>query len=166
MELFLEDFEVRRLINEIKSIAQPLVEKNSNDFIINIDAEIGASHADEAGLREMVFNLISNAAKFTKKGRITLNVNKIADGLDERITFKVCDTGIGMTDEQLTKLFKPFVQAEASTTKKFGGTGLGLAITKKLSQMMGGDVTVNSKLGLGSEFSITVPVKVVGVTKV
>ena len=108
--------------------------------------------ADLTKVRQNLFNLLSNACKFTQRGTISLDVTReVVDGL-EWVTFRVSDTGIGMTPEQMAKLFQPFTQADASTTRQYGGTGLGLAITKHFCQMMGGDITVESALGKGSTF--------------
>ena len=107
-------------------------------------------------LRQILLNLLSNACKFTKGGEVSLRARKVGNGHD-MVELTVADTGIGMTPEQLAKLFQEFSQAEASTAKKYGGTGLGLAITRKLSRMMGGDVTVASELGKGSVFTVRLP---------
>ena len=107
-------------------------------------------------LRQILLNLLSNACKFTKQGEVALRVRQVIDRR-EWIEFAVIDTGIGMTPEQLARLFEEFSQADSSTTRRFGGTGLGLAITRKLARMMGGDVTVASKPGKGSVFSVRLP---------
>src|SRR5690606_33083464 len=127
--------------------------------VLTVDCkEVGSMRADLTKVRQALFNLLSNAAKFTDHGDITLTVTRMAgDGQDDRITFDVADTGIGMSAEQLERLFQPFSQADASTTRKYGGTGLGLAITRSFCQMMGGDVTVTSTPGSGSTFTITLP---------
>src|SRR5207253_581455 len=119
-------------------------------------AGIGEMRADVTKVRQTLFNLLSNACKFTESGTITLNVSE-GPGL---LRFSVADTGIGMSEEQLAKLFQAFSQADASTTRKYGGTGLGLAISRKFCQMMGGDLTVTSEVGKGSTFSFTLPTNV------
>jgi len=118
-----------------------------------------AMHADLTKLRQGLFNLLSNACKFTENGLITFSVS--IDQLDGRdwVSFEVTDTGIGMTQDQVDKVFEAFTQADNSTTRKYGGTGLGLTITKKFCQMMGGDISVSSKPGVGSTFSIQLPVQ-------
>jgi len=116
--------------------------------------------ADLTKVRQALFNLLSNACKFTKQGTVALEVTSQAEDGAEWITFRVSDTGIGVTPEQMGKLFQAFSQAEASTARQYGGTGLGLAITKKFCQMMGGDVTVESELGQGVTFMIRLPMEV------
>jgi signal transduction histidine kinase len=116
--------------------------------------DIGAMHADLRKLRQTLFNLLSNAANFTDHGTISLTVEREAD---DWLTFAVTDTGIGMTEEQLGRLFEAFSQAEASTRSKYGGTGLGLAISRHFCRMMGGDLTVESAYGEGSTFTVRLP---------
>ena len=120
--------------------------------------------ADLTKVRQMLLNLLSNACKFTERGTITLSIVREQDEAlgGEAIMLRVADTGLGMTSEQMNRLFEAFAQAEASTTSKYGGTGLGLAITRRFSQMMGGDVTVMSELGKGSSFTVRVPAVVAG----
>jgi DNA-binding response OmpR family regulator len=154
MELYLETFDVATLIEDVVATIRPLVEKNSNTLTVNCPADLGKMHADLTKVRQSLFNLLSNGSKFTEKGSIVLSV----DRQDDRIFFRVSDTGIGMTPEQMSKLFKAFTQADASTTRKYGGTGLGLAITQKFSQMMGGDINVESVFGKGSTFTMHLPV--------
>jgi signal transduction histidine kinase/HAMP domain-containing protein len=161
MELYLETFEVLPLIEEAASTAQPLVEKNANTLEVHYSDGLGSMYADMVKLRQALLNLLSNAAKFTESGTITLDVRRETFGQDEWLTFIVGDTGIGMTPEQREKLFEAFAQADASTTRKYGGTGLGLAITSHFSQMMGGTVAVESEPGKGSTFTIRLPAKVV-----
>ena len=113
--------------------------------------------SDQVKVRQVLFNLLSNAAKFTKGGRITLEARRLAGEDGDRLGFEVSDTGIGMTPEQMARLFQAFSQADASTTRHYGGTGLGLAITRHFCRMLGGDVTVASEPGKGSAFTITLP---------
>jgi signal transduction histidine kinase len=117
---------------------------------------VGEMYADSTKLRQALFNLLSNACKFTKDGAITVDVRRGGDS----VTFRVHDTGIGMTPEQLARLFQPFSQAEATTSRKYGGTGLGLVLSRRFCQMMGGDVTVESEPGKGTTFVIELPVEV------
>jgi GAF domain-containing protein/CheY-like chemotaxis protein/anti-sigma regulatory factor (Ser/Thr protein kinase) len=161
MELFLEDFDVPTLVRDVIATVQPLVEKNANTFQVHCAPDLGTMHADLTKVRQALFNLLSNACKFTNRGRITLEVAKEAVNGNLWIRFRVTDTGIGMTPEQLGKLFQAFSQADASTTRQYGGTGLGLAISRKFCQMMGGDVAVESALGKGSSFTIQLPAEVV-----
>jgi DNA-binding response OmpR family regulator len=160
MELYLEDFSIKDLIQETLSTISPLIEKNSNTLTLEIPEDLGIMHADITKVRQSLFNLLSNASKFTEQGKITFKVKRCVTNDREWIGFQVSDTGIGMTPEQMNKLFQAFTQADASTTRKYGGTGLGLAITKKFCQMMGGDIKVASEINRGSTFTIQIPLKV------
>ncbi|MBA3833563.1 MAG: response regulator [Chthoniobacterales bacterium] len=157
MELFLESFDIANLIDEVASTVRQMVEKNANTLHIERPANLGVMHADQIKVRQGLFNLLSNAAKFTQDGRITLQVERERMGSGEWIVFRVTDTGIGLSAEQTGKLFQDFTQADASTTRKFGGTGLGLALTRRFCQIMGGDVTVRSVPNEGSVFTIKLP---------
>jgi PAS domain S-box-containing protein len=157
MELYLESFEVPVTLQQIVFTMQPLVQKNGNQLQVDCEPEMGFMYADVTKVRQILFNLLGNACKFTHQGTIFLRVFQ-QEG--ERIIFEVRDSGIGMTPEQIDKLFQPFTQADTSTTRKYGGTGLGLAIAKQFCQMMGGDITVESELGKGSTFTIQLPVTV------
>lgn len=158
MEMFLETFDVTQLIQDVAETVQPLLDKNTNSLTVNVPATVGAIHADQVKVRQMLLNLLSNASKFTKEGVVALSVDRevVINGEDVFV-FRVRDTGIGMSPEQLSRLFQPFMQAESSTTKRFGGTGLGLAITKHLAELMGGSVTVASELGRGTTFTVRLP---------
>jgi signal transduction histidine kinase len=156
MELHVEDFELEEHIKQIEATAKPLVEKNENNFVIEKPDDIGKLTNDQTKLRQILFNMISNAAKFTKKGTVTLGITKY----DEKVRFAVTDTGIGMNAEQLGKVFEEFTQAESSTSKDYGGTGLGLPISKKMTEMMGGIMEVESQEGEGTTFSIVIPIVV------
>jgi signal transduction histidine kinase/DNA-binding response OmpR family regulator len=160
MELYLETFEISSLVREVIATIEPLVEKNANTLIANCSSDLGAMHADLTKVRQSLFNLLSNASKFTQGGTITLTVDRYFEGDRDWISFQVRDTGIGISPESMEKLFQAFTQADASTTRKYGGTGLGLAITKKFCQMMGGDISVESELGKGSTFAISLPTQV------
>jgi signal transduction histidine kinase len=133
------------------------VAKNENRVAVKSDGAIGKLHADQMSLRQTLLNLMSNANKFTEHGTITVDARQRQEDGRNWVTIAVADTGIGMTPEQMRKLFQEFSQADASTTRKYGGTGLGLAISKRFCQMMGGDVTVESELGRGSTFTMRVP---------
>jgi signal transduction histidine kinase len=159
MDLFVESFEIGRLVRDVEAIVQPLVEKNANALVVACPDDIGEMHADQTKLRQTLFNLLSNAAKFTEQGTISLTVQREPD---DWITFAVTDTGIGMTEEQLSRLFEAFSQAEASTRSRYGGTGLGLAISRHFCRLMGGDLTVESVHGQGSTFTVQLPAEVVG----
>jgi CheY-like chemotaxis protein/anti-sigma regulatory factor (Ser/Thr protein kinase) len=158
MELFLENFDIAKIVNEVIATAQPLIAKKGNTLALDCPPDIGTMHADATKLRQMLLNLMSNASKFTEKGTITLKVRRVDD--NEGIELAVIDTGIGMTPEQLSRLFQAFSQADASTASKYGGTGLGLAISKQFAQMMNGDITVTSTAGVGSNFTIRLPATV------
>jgi signal transduction histidine kinase len=157
LELSPESVILAPLIDEVIGTAGQLAEPNKNQLVVEAQESLGQLTVDPMRLRQILLNLLSNACKFTKQGQVTLRVRKVAD---ERnwVEFAVADTGIGMTCEQLAKLFEEFAQADASTAKRYGGTGLGLSIARKLARMMGGDVTVTSEPGKGSVFTIRLPV--------
>lgn len=159
MDLFIEPFEVNILIDEVRMIAQPLAKKNGNQLLVNCPADIGVMHTDATKLRQVLFNLLSNSAKFTEKGKIYLEVKRDIAEDGEFFVFMIQDTGIGMTPEQQTQVFADFKQADLSTTKKFGGTGLGLSLSTDLCAMMGGEIKVESKAGKGTTFTVRLPVK-------
>ena len=160
MELFLEDFDLKALIDEVKSTIHPLVERNANTLDVTYPADLPHMHADVTRVRQVLFNLLSNASKFTERGTVSLEVGTEKIGPFDWVVFKIRDTGIGMTPDQLGKLFHAFTQADASTSRKYGGTGLGLVISRRFCQMMGGDVTVTSQYGKGSVFTVRLPLKV------
>jgi len=157
MDLFPESFDVRTLVQDVAATVQPLVEKNSNLLNVSCDENVGAMHSDLTKVRQSLFNLLSNACKFTTRGTISLGVTRRKTALGDTVTFRVSDSGIGMSPEQMDKLFQPFTQADSSTTRQFGGTGLGLSITKKFCEMMGGGVTVASEVGRGTTFTLELP---------
>jgi PAS domain S-box-containing protein len=160
MDLFLETFDVQPMLQEAVTTIQPLVEKNRNTLEVHSPDVLGTMRADLTKVRQALFNLLSNACKFTEQGIITLAASReVVDGVGW-ITFRVTDTGIGISPEQLGNLFQAFAQANASTTRQYGGTGLGLAITRHFCQMMGGDITVGSTLGQGATFTIRLPAQV------
>jgi GAF domain-containing protein/CheY-like chemotaxis protein/anti-sigma regulatory factor (Ser/Thr protein kinase) len=160
MELYLESFDVAGLIRDIAAVIQPLAGKNGNRLEIRCPEGIGAMQADLTKVRQALFNLLSNACKFTEQGTVTLAVAREPRDGQDWMVFSVSDTGIGMTPEQLARLFEAFSQADAATTRKYGGTGLGLALSRRLCRMMGGDVTVESESGRGSTFTIRLPAHV------
>jgi CheY-like chemotaxis protein/nitrogen-specific signal transduction histidine kinase len=157
MDLYLEDFSADQLVEDVQSVIAPLAQKNSNALILDTGEGLGAIHADATKVRQSLLNLLSNACKFTHDGNVTLKARRD----DTWICFEVIDTGIGMTKEQMAKLFRAFQQADSSTTRKFGGTGLGLAISRHFSRMMNGDITVASETGKGTVFTMKIPVNVV-----
>jgi PAS domain S-box-containing protein len=157
MELFTEVFEVPALVREVSSTIRPLAERRGNALELRCADDVRRIRADLTRVRQVLLNLMSNAAKFTENGRVTLEVERTVVNGAPWMQFRVRDTGIGLSHEQLGKLFKAFAQADASTTRKYGGTGLGLAISRQLCQMMGGEVTVDSALGQGSVFTVLLP---------
>jgi signal transduction histidine kinase len=159
MTLNLESFELANMIHKMTSTVQPLMEKQANTFQLKLDKGLGEMYADATKLRQILLNLLSNAAKFTEKGIITLQVSYLNDNHDKWFEFRVIDTGIGMSVDQTNHLFQLFTQADYSYTRKYGGMGLGLAITKQFSEMMGGMLSVESELGQGTTFIVRLPVK-------
>ena len=157
MELQLEHFALAPLIANVVKTIEPLAAKNANEVAVQCDAETGTLHADQMRLRQALLNLMSNANKFTDNGTITIDARQGQEDDRDWITVAVTDTGIGMTPEQMGKLFQEFSQASSTTASKYGGTGLGLAISKRFCQMMGGDITVESEPGRGSTFTIRLP---------
>ena len=157
MELQLESFALAPLITDVVKTIEPLVAKNANQVAVQCDPTIGTMHADQMRLRQALLNLLSNANKFTDHGTITIDARQEQGDNRDWVTIAVADTGIGMTPDQMGKLFQEFSQADASTTRKYGGTGLGLAISRRFCQMMGGDITVESAPGHGSTFTIRLP---------
>jgi signal transduction histidine kinase len=145
------------LIDEVIGTARQLAEQNKNRLVVVAPDDLGALTADPMRLRQILLNLLSNACKFTKHGEVRLQARKLVDG-GGWVELAVADSGMGMTAEQMGKLFQEFTQADASTAQRFGGTGLGLAISRKLARMMGGDVTVTSEPGKGSVFTVRLPV--------
>jgi signal transduction histidine kinase/CheY-like chemotaxis protein len=159
MTVFMEETNVATLLNEVRGIIEPLAAKNANRLVIDCPESIRNIETDVTKLKQSLLNLLSNASKFTKDGTVTLTVTRMRAGADERISFAVADTGIGMNEEQMGRLFQAFAQADSSTTRKFGGTGLGLAITQHFARMLGGDVNVASEPGKGSVFTLLLPVR-------
>jgi len=156
LELYIESFDLRAAVGDVATTIRPLVEKNGNRLVIDAPADLGVMRSDLTRLRQILLNLLSNACKFTEHGTITLAVARRSGDVE----FRVSDSGIGMTPDQLSRLFQAFAQAEASTSKKYGGTGLGLAITRRFCELMGGTVSVTSEPGCGSTFLVRLPVSV------
>ncbi len=152
-----QSFTVDTMIEDVLAAATPLTAKKGNRLEVDLGPNLGIMRSDEVKIRQCLLNLIGNAAKFTEGGTVTLSVRRVRDGQDDWLCFSVEDTGIGMTPEQLQRLFQRFVQADESTTRQFGGTGLGLSITRAFCRKLGGDVTVDSRYGKGSTFTISLP---------
>ena len=159
MDLFVNTFSLTDLIAEISLISKPLMNKNGNEFCVLTETPIKEMRTDEAKLRQCLTNLLGNAAKFTREGRVELAVREETDVEGARVVFDVSDTGIGMDEVQLSRIFESFYQADASISRRFGGTGLGLSLTKQYCEMIGGQLTVRSVLGRGTTFTMKVPVK-------
>jgi PAS domain S-box-containing protein len=160
MDVYLEHVFLNRLIDEVKTIVEPMMKKNGNTLAMDCPQDIGSLQTDLTKLKQSIINLLSNAAKFTKDGTVTLRLaHETRDGAPW-IKFEVADSGIGMTDEQMGRLFQAFTQADSSTTRNFGGTGLGLTITRHFCAMLGGSIEVKSKPGQGSTFTILLPNRV------
>ena len=157
MEVFAETFDVAAMVRDVASTVGSLIEKKANRLVLDIDDELGTMNTDVVKIRQILFNFLSNAAKFTEGGAIHIGARREGPPENEAVTFTVRDTGLGMTEEQVAKLFQRFTQADASTTRRFGGTGLGLAITKAFTEMLGGRISVESRPGEGSSFALTVP---------
>ncbi len=167
MDLFLETFVVHELLRDVANTIVPLVRKNGNKLELQLTDDLGIMHSDKTKVRQVLFNLLSNAAKFTHNGNITLKASRFRDDNSKNphqprywLSLEVQDQGIGMSPEQIEYLFRPFTQADSSTTRKYGGTGLGLAISRRFCNMMGGDITVESELGHGSSFTIYLPLEI------
>ncbi|MFV2007808.1 MAG: response regulator [Longimicrobiales bacterium] len=160
MELYLETFDVAALVEEVSSTVRPLVDKNGNTLEVRCCEDAGEMHADLTRMRQSLLNLLSNASKFTNTGTMSIEVAVEPGSSGDTMLFMVTDSGIGMSEEQVSKLFQAFTQADASTSKRFGGTGLGLTITREFCRMMGGDVEVESEEGVGSTFTIRLPRRV------
>ena len=153
LELHVEDVGLAAAIQDVAQTAEPLAARNGNRLLVDCPEGVGSLRADSTRLRQIVLNLLSNACKFTERGEVQLGVRADPDW----VTISVADTGIGMTPEQVKRLFQEFSQADASTTRRYGGTGLGLAISRRLARLMGGDITVESAAGVGTTFTVRLP---------
>jgi two-component system, sensor histidine kinase and response regulator len=163
MTLALEHFDIRPVINDVVATVAPIVQKNANQIVVECQDDLGPIHSDLLKTRQILLNLLGNAAKFTRNGTITVAVERRVEGDTPSLVIVVRDTGVGMTAEQAGKIFDAFTQADVKTTRKYGGTGLGLAIVSKFCALMGGRVSVNSEPGRGSQFTVVLPVDVAGV---
>jgi signal transduction histidine kinase len=157
MELHIETYPIAALIHDVAATIAPLAQKNGNRIVVDCPADIGTIHTDPRRLQQALLNLAGNAVKFTENGVITLRVQRESVGSAEWVNVSVADTGIGMSREQIGRLFEDFVQADASTTRRYGGTGLGLAIARRFCRLMGGDITVESEPQRGSTFTLRLP---------
>jgi signal transduction histidine kinase/DNA-binding response OmpR family regulator len=160
MDLYLERFDIRQMLDEAVDTVSPLIAKNNNQLVTNFGNDLGAIRADLTKLRQSLFNLLSNAAKFTEGGTVTLKVNRERREDGDWITLSVIDTGIGIKRESLGHVFEEFSQADDSTSRDYGGTGLGLPISRRFCRMMGGDISIHSESGVGSTFTIELPAQV------
>ena len=158
MEVFAEDFDVAMFLKDVMVTVKPLMEQKQNRLIVEPGRNLGVVHSDQTKIRQILFNLLSNASKFTDKGLITVNAKRLLQDGREWLSLQISDSGIGMTEDQLTRIFDAFTQAEASTTRRFGGTGLGLTITRRFCEILGGTLTVTSTLNVGSTFTVRIPV--------
>jgi signal transduction histidine kinase/CheY-like chemotaxis protein len=157
MDVYIEYFDIAEMLTDVTNTVTPLIENNDNKLVPIVEAGLGSMHSDITKVRQMLLNLLSNAAKFTKDGSIKLSASRREGPDGEHIIFNVTDTGIGMSPDQVNKLFQPFNQADASTTREYGGTGLGLAISQHYCNMMGGDISVQSEADTGTTFVVTLP---------
>jgi GAF domain-containing protein/CheY-like chemotaxis protein/anti-sigma regulatory factor (Ser/Thr protein kinase) len=160
MDIHIESFAIAPLVKDAVQTIGTMAAKNDNKVVVDCAADLGTMRADQTRIRQALLNLASNANKFTERGTVTIGARRGMEAGREWVTIAVTDTGIGLTPEQMGKLFQEFVQADASTTRKYGGTGLGLAISRRFCQMMGGDISVASELGRGSTFTIRLPAEV------
>ena len=160
MGIYIEKIDIKTAINSIIVSARPLAEKNKNTFKYHVDDALEFMNTDKIKLKQVVFNLLSNAFKFTKEGTISLRVTKTINEGRESILIEVEDTGIGMTPKQLGRIFNSFTQADNSITRQYAGTGLGLSISKKFTEIMDGRLMVESKIGEGSVFKVILPLEI------
>jgi signal transduction histidine kinase/CheY-like chemotaxis protein len=162
MDLYLETFDLKNMVRDLAATIQPLVEKNSNRLVVDVRPEVRAMRADLTKVRQVLLNVLSNACKFTQSGIIGIHARLEETEGREWVAFEIQDSGIGMDDERVARVFEAFTQADASTTRKYGGTGLGLTISRKFCEMMGGKIQVKSQVGVGTVFTIRFPVGAVG----
>ena len=162
MEAFAEEINLDRLIDEVAATAQPLIEKNNNRLVIERGKQLGSAHQDLTKLRQALFNLLSNAAKFTRDGTVSLHVKRTEQAGEDWLVFAISDTGIGIAADKIEQIFEEFTQADGSTTRDYGGTGLGLSISRRFCELLGGNLSVYSKPGEGSTFIIRLPVNLPG----
>lgn len=157
MEVYVETFNVASLVRDVETLVAPLAANNRNELVVECPPDIGELSSDVTKVKQALLNLLSNATKFTQGGTVTLKVQRTSGAAGHKLAFSVTDTGIGMTEQQMSRLFQAFSQADNSTTRRFGGTGLGLAISRSFARTLGGDLTVSSEPGKGSCFTLTLP---------
>jgi hypothetical protein len=159
MELYIETFDVRAMVDEVVATLKQGIERDGNGFQLTVDGELGSVTTDATKVRQVLYNLLSNANKFTNHGEIELQVGRVnRDHRTEQLRICVRDTGIGMTADQIERIFQPFMQGDITMSRRYGGTGLGLAISRRLARLMGGDLTVVSEPEKGSTFTVVIPV--------
>lgn len=158
LDLHIEDFHVPPMVHDVSTTAQALAMANDNQLTVRCEEDLGTMHSDITRVRQILLNLLSNAFKFTEKGAVTLSVERDTDASGDWLSVEVADTGIGMTEEQIDRLFQEFSPADNSMTRKYGGTGLGLAISRRLCQLLGGEITVESEFEKGTTFRVRLPV--------
>ena len=157
MELYEEEFNIYELVHDVLDLTEPLAQKSSNSLTVTCSEDIGVMHSDQLKVRQALSNLLSNACKFTENGEVSLVVETETIEDVRSFRFTITDTGIGISQDVIDKLFQPFTQADSSTSKEYGGSGLGLNLSRRFCRMMGGDITVDSTVGQGSTFVITLP---------
>lgn len=160
MEIYMESLDVAMLVRDVVNTASPLIERNSNTIQVDLPDNLGVIHSDFTKMRQILLNVLSNAGKFTEHGHITLRATRESDSASDWMSISVTDTGIGISQNQLSRLFAEFAQADPSTTRKYGGTGLGLALSRRFCMMLGGDISVESTLGSGSTFTVRIPASI------
>jgi signal transduction histidine kinase len=161
MTLSIEPFDVRRLVQDVADTVSPMIRQNANTLTVTIAHGVGTMYADPMKTRQILLNLLGNAAKFTRAGMVTLDVGLEADGTAPAVIFSVTDTGVGMTPDQMQKIFEPFTQADVKTSRKYGGTGLGLTLASRFCRLMGGRIAVESRPDSGSRFTVRLPLQVI-----
>ncbi|MGB1017287.1 MAG: ATP-binding protein, partial [Nannocystaceae bacterium] len=164
-EVHLEDFDLRDMVHALIATIGPAMKKNRNDLRTELQPDLVLVRADKPKLRQSILNLLSNAAKFTHNGAVTLSTRTVDDGLKDWLEISVRDTGIGVAAQKVETLFEAFTQADSTTSKVYGGSGLGLAISRQFCRMMGGDITATSAVGKGSTFTIRVPTRRITTTE-
>jgi signal transduction histidine kinase/DNA-binding response OmpR family regulator len=161
-EVFLETLDVRNVLEEVAATVRPLASRNGNELRLEAGEDLATMHTDLTKLRQILYNLLSNACKFTRAGVVTLRGRREKSAVGDEVVFEVADTGIGIAADQVERIWSPFTQADASTTREFGGTGLGLSITRAFSEMLGGTIRVASEPGVGTTFTVRLPAHAAG----
>lgn len=159
LDLHMEDFSISRMVQDVSTTTLTLAAANENQLVVDCGDDLGIMHSDITRVRQILLNLLSNACKFTEKGRVTLSVEREPSGVQDWLEVRVTDTGIGMSEEQMARLFQEFTPADNSMTRKYGGTGLGLAISRRLCELLGGNIDVRSELNQGTTFKVRLPIR-------